>query len=304
MGTCFPKGMPDLPATALSVWAKSNMKDPSDPSHLQVWQHLEDTGAIAGYVWDRFMPRHMRDLIAADTDGESTARTVYRFLAAVHDVGKASPAFQCMVPSLADRTRATGLSIREGLKGDEYRGGYRHELVGAYALEDWMSLRGCPVGEGTAAHGLATVIAAHHGRGLDPEKSALMRRPQTVRYVGDGPWSDARTVMLDHMTHITGFGRIMRELNPIRRRSLILLTGLVVVADWMASNNWLFPLSKGAADEHAHDPERRAARAWRKMNLPDPWMPSGTDLDPEELFSTRFGIPGALIRPVQREAVI
>lgn len=116
--TCFPKGMPRLPAPALSVWAKSNMRDPSDPSHLQVWQHLEDTGAIAGYVWDRFLPRHVRDLITADCGSENDARILYVFLASVHDVGKCSPAFQCMVSSLSDRTRMAGLQVPHDLKDD------------------------------------------------------------------------------------------------------------------------------------------------------------------------------------------
>ena len=44
----FSKGRPNLSARALSVWAKSVYLNPGDDHYLQLWQHLEDTGEIAG----------------------------------------------------------------------------------------------------------------------------------------------------------------------------------------------------------------------------------------------------------------
>ncbi|KAA8816148.1 hypothetical protein CSQ85_12040 [Bifidobacterium rousetti] len=306
MESRFPKGLPQLPKMALSVWAKSNMRDPTDPSHLQVWQHLEDTGAIAGYVWDLFLPRHVRDLIAADCGSVYDARVLFVFLASVHDVGKCSPAFQCMVPELADRTRMSGLQVPRDLKDDtKGRRLFRHEMVGGRALRDWLAGRGLPTGPGSFAHGMETVIAGHHGSVYSNEKAKSLDGWRATRYVGDGMWKTARKALIDHMAKITGFDAIIDVLGnrPLPRRTLVLLTSAVVVADWMASNSYLFPLSLTESDEFRFDPEKRAERAWPRLALPSPWMPAEPVADPGDLFRRRFSLPGATIRPVQTETV-
>ncbi len=61
----FDVGIPlGLSKQTLSVWAKTNLADPSDPSYLQLWQHLEDTAATASHVWDDFLPDHVKEILA------------------------------------------------------------------------------------------------------------------------------------------------------------------------------------------------------------------------------------------------
>ena len=81
----------------------------------------------------------------------------------------------------------------------------------------------------------------------------------------------------------------------------VILTGLVIVADWIASNPDLFPYfpdGQGASDKE------RVEAAWRGLALPKPWRPADPVRDTEQLFFSRFELPaGARLRPVQERAV-
>lgn len=78
----------------------------------------------------------------------------------------------------------------------------------------------------------------------------------------------------------------------------MLLTGVVVMADWLASNTDLFPLSM--SDESSAS---RSDDAIDKLNLPDPWDPRPEN-SADELFRARFDLPaGASPYPVQLDAV-
>lgn len=81
----------------------------------------------------------------------------------------------------------------------------------------------------------------------------------------------------------------------------VVLTGLVIVADWIASNSDLFPYfpdGQGVSDEE------RVEAAWRGLALPEPWRSVESSMAVEQFFAARFELPaGARVRPVQERAV-
>ncbi len=95
----------------------------------------------------------------------------------------------------------------------------------------------------------------------------------------------------------------------LSKPSQVLLTAIVIVADWIASNTDFFPLypisevNRPPVLPDAVLTERRVKEAWRRLGLPPRWsaMPLGADLD--AVFGARFGQLGAVARPVQRAAV-
>ncbi|MGQ4819299.1 CRISPR-associated endonuclease Cas3'', partial [Enterococcus faecium] len=71
---------------------------------MPLWQHLDDTAAVAGRHWDDWLPRSVRRQIAGCVGGdEERARRLVCWLAGLHDVGKASPAFAVQYPDGAHR---------------------------------------------------------------------------------------------------------------------------------------------------------------------------------------------------------
>ena len=311
MATHFPKGKPALSPEALSIWAKTAFYGRTDDdSYLQLWQHLEDTGEVALHVWDDFVSDNIKELLAEDIGDREVAKELYQFIAAIHDIGKGAPSFIVQSTKFADKVKQTKLSIKAIVGKDLMRSEYRHELVGYAAVIEWFCSRGFPVEPGTFAYGVACVVAGHHGKSLTDDKQALvdpLQRGKSFRgktFMGDKAWTAVRDELLDWIAETLHAQPILYTLRnrSLRRRTQILLTSMVVMADWIASDSRLFPLNQGSVDEQIFDARYRADKAWRMLRIPEPWNPFATGESPDEMFAERFSIPGAHMRPVQREA--
>lgn len=92
-----------------AVWAKH---DRDTEGWLPLWRHMVDSAAVAGLLWDRWLPANLRALISATLPGgEGDGRRLAVWLAGVHDIGKATPAFACQVDQLADVMRCPEVII-------------------------------------------------------------------------------------------------------------------------------------------------------------------------------------------------
>lgn len=310
-GEGIPRGLSDA---ARAVWAKSNMQDPTDRHYLRLWQHLEDTASIASLVWGNFVPSDVKALLANDLGDEEVARRIYIFLASIHDVGKASPGFQIQCPWQADRVRETGIQIDPVSAAQKDRHRYRHELVGYQTLLEWMKKNGWHDDHHSLAYGLACIVAGHHGSAIDSHKVESLGQWNAHYFVGGMEWTSIRNEFMNWMAHETDFFEVAerRDEKPIPSRSQILITAMVIIADWIASNSYLFPLNEPIADdsdgseswdETHFNSASRAECAWRKINLPTPWRPVLETLDPDCLFYRRFAIPNARLHTMQRDVV-
>src|ERR1043165_1794177 len=123
-----------------STWAKSACNELGDVTcWLPLHQHLDDAAGVAGQLVDNWVSPQVLARIARDLDGSVAAvRSLACWLAGVHDVGKASPAFASKVPVLADQMRRDGLVTRTAVANDPQRGKVTHALVGHVAARDWL----------------------------------------------------------------------------------------------------------------------------------------------------------------------
>ena len=77
-------------------------------------------------------------------------------------------------------------------------------------------------------------------------------------------------------------------------KSQVLLTGLLIMADWIASNTYYFPLiesdkvSLGSFNESLKNHKVRVTNAWKKLSLPHIWCPGLLSIDSSE-FNNTFG---------------
>ncbi|MGB4780265.1 CRISPR-associated helicase Cas3' [Microbacterium sp.] len=288
-----------LSAAARVVSAKSYV-DPvtgAIEKWLPLHQHLADTAAIAGRLWDQWLAPAVRQLIVDDVGDASAARGLAVWLAGVHDVGKASPAFAVQVPRLAEDMRLLGLDADSRLHGSPDRLPARHELVSHLAASAWLE----------EAHGfdrvqarrIASILAAHHGKPPDAAQVAEVR-PRD-RLVGAGRWRDVRVELLEAATsaHVSETDIQRWRAAELTQPTLLLLSAIVIVADWIASSDY-FPLSE-LGEQPWQTTRERAENAWRKLNLPAPWTPT-PPTDDAELFRRRFTLGETTTpRPAQAE---
>ncbi|MFB6888346.1 CRISPR-associated helicase Cas3' [Kitasatospora sp. NPDC056327] len=269
---------------------------------------MADSAAVAGMLWDHWLPDQVRRLVAeAMPLGEEDGRRLVVWLARSHDIGKATPAFAHQVDALADRMRATGLAIGPSHLLNAERKTAPHGPAGQLLLQRWLEERHS--WQRGVAGQFAVVVGGHHGTPPDhPQINALRDRPELLN--GAGPaeqaWRDVQDELLEHCTHHAGVTDRLAHWQRVKipQTVQVLVSAVVIVADWIASNRDLFPyLPSDPADESRGDAER-AGTAWQRLGLPGPWRPAQPPSDPVELFKTRFELPvGAKLRPVQAAAV-
>ncbi len=82
----------------------------------------------------------------------------------------------------------------------------------------------------------------------------------------------------------------------------VLLTGLLIMADWIASNTEYFPLIPVEKLGSREDYPARVDRAWKKLALPFPWEAQQGIAKPQE-FEVRFGFAPNAVQRVVLDAV-
>ncbi len=284
------------------MWAKH---DRDGGGWLPLWRHMEDAAAVAGLLWDRWLPLSVRRLIGGELpQGEADGRALVVWLAGVHDIGKATPAFACQVELLAEVMRGQGLEMRSVKAMGPDRRIAPHGLAGQVLLGEWLQDR---YGWSGARTGQFTVVVGgHHGVPPEPgQVKALYDREELLRTPGESGrlWAGVQTELLDACAGVFGVEGRLGEWGAVRlpQTVQVLVSALVVVADWIASNPDLFPYFPDAA---CLSSDERVAAAWRGLDLPGPWQAQEPEGRAQEVFASRFRLPeGAVVRPVQEAAL-
>lgn len=144
-------------------------------------------------------------------------------------------------------------------------------------------------------HPFAVVVGGHHG--MPPTDESLRDVQVRPHLLGDQAWQQVQHELLTWMTERSGAGDRLVEWTtvPLSQPVQAALTGLVIVADWIASNEELFPYVLDGTDVD------RLRTGWERLDLPTPWLPAAPPASVDELFGARFELPAAAVpRPVQR----
>ncbi|WP_375001941.1 CRISPR-associated helicase Cas3' [Aeromicrobium sp. CTD01-1L150] len=271
------------------IWAKTS---PDDDGWLNLPQHLNDAADVAELLWDRWLAPAVKDLIARSVGGADAARALAVFLAGVHDVAKATPAFESVGPThLLDRLHDAGLSVHPAIR--HRRSHLPHGLAGQVAVEGWLVEQ--HDWNRLQARSIGCVIGGHHG--TVPTAGQLQRIDPEL--LGDATWAAVRQTLMDDMArrsrathHLERWSR-----STVNASIQAVLSGFVIMADWIASNADLF-----AYDVDHRSVSARASPAWEHLMLPPGWTSSTFEGTADQLLGQRFDLPDtARARPVQRE---
>jgi CRISPR-associated endonuclease/helicase Cas3 len=267
-----------------------------------LYLHLADAASVAAYLFENFLPANVRRRISrALPGGEGDALLLATWLAGVHDIGKATPPWVYDKLSARAGMEAQGLYVGDQAIASAHKG--RHELTGMIILEEWLAERHHWADRDTKQ--LSVIIGGHHG--LPPtldQYNEARKRPYLLGWSNsDGPlWRQAQFELLDWVAESTGAAERFEAWEHLKlpQPIQVLLTSLVILADWIASNEELFPYRLESSFED------RIQNALNELDLPAPWHPVKTselERSPDVLES-RFGLgTGTELRPVQAAAL-
>ena len=263
---------------------------------LPLWMHLRDTAGIMVYLVQRWLPDSVRQHIGLDEDQLTQTAC---FLGWVHDLGKISAAFQGPMMAHLPEPRQR-LEKYTTLRYREQNRKYSRRALASEAILRWLK---CP-------NGLASVAGAHHGKPqtgknvLDQLGDEEEEGSWESNYWPEGEqkfWESCWRELFDYALQESGFSSV-DELPQLTIPAEILLTGLLIMADWIASNTRYFPLIP--VEEVGSDTlyPARVNRAWEALDLTSPWEVQ-SDVTEPGAFAERFGFPPNEVQRAMLEAV-
>lgn len=268
---------------ARALWAKSGDMD----SWLCLPQHMLDSACAAEWLWDEWVAGSVKASLSRLSRLEDPdLRALYIWLAAVHDVGKAQMTFQTQLDARPDgaafsqRLADAGLPLRRSTSEVGLRS-LPHGLASDILVTDWLMLSaGVRMPHRTAAS-LALIVNAHHGITSDP---ALRSGVEAVLEAYPPEWIAVQQELLEFGAEVSGIRELLpRVSGSLHAPAQNLLTGLVIMADWMASNTDAFVLSP------VTDQAVRTREAIASLDLTLPWMPPGVERDLSAYMREAFG---------------
>ncbi|MFE4609486.1 CRISPR-associated helicase Cas3' [Streptomyces niveus] len=199
--------------------------------------HLLDTAAVFQELWDVVLSGTTRAAISGALGlSEVEARAVVSFWAGLHDIGKITPPFQAQVPACyrpvrEDPAYASALDA-------EAEGSFRHEIASHWSLCELFEVAGYPGGgrllRKSVGHQVAQLLGGHHGIfGEVLQAKKLARASDYNPGLGSRGWDSQRLAHFDELRRAVGAMAVPHRGLPTGLA--VIVTGLIVVADWLAS---------------------------------------------------------------------
>lgn len=234
------------------LWAKHDPRNKKVKTHLLIY-HLLDVAAVAYGLWDDGLGAGQKAWLMAMLGlDETAARGMMALLAGLHDIGKATPAFQKKAADLYDALKEAGLHER-------YPDIAPHGILSAVILCRW--LRGKGINKQKASQ-LAAVIGGHHG-------SWISNTEARGKSAGNEKWQDLQNQLCDTLQEVLGAAEIRLPESPQAFNVFAaFLSGFVSVCDWIGSNEEdYFPYEEGKIDpqnyfERARGQAKNALSDW------------------------------------------
>ena len=283
-----------LSDAARTVWAKFGRQGETEGAWLPLYLHMSDTAAIARLVWRSWLPISTRRFLSTQIGGDQEeAETLLCWLGAIHDLGKASPVFALQVPELASRMSDCGLVLPQNAPLR-----IPHSVVSHLLLRNWlMNMHGW---QRKTAESYCVVPGGHHG--TPPSGDDLIQAKNRPSSLGAGEvWDNVHNELATYATELVGAGHYLESWSekPLAMTVQGIVTALVIVSDWLASDETLFPYERAGESS-----EKLAESAWKTLQMPGPWMAQPTVETVDTRLQQRFQLPdSAKARPIQREAL-
>lgn len=274
-----------------NLWGKKKEKD-GHYYWLPLEQHLQDTGNIMVQLWNHWLSDGQKEFILDSiSDSEKDVVNLVYFIGLMHDLGKATPCFALKASHnnqskdldgiLTENLIKSGFSRLENW-GTEFSSRSHHALASQVLLDSYG------VGED-----IASIIGGHHGKPVD-DKIEIVKQLETYtsnyyQYDHDiecaEKWKCVQRKLFDWAMEGAGYKNV-DELPKIEQPAQVLLQGLLIMADWIASNEEYFPLFLIDKEEEEYQTER-LEYGWEHWSKTYLWIPD-CFYNIDEQYNNRF----------------
>lgn len=261
-----------------NLWGKK-----SDKEGIFLWLplsiHLMDTMGVSKLLYEQWLSEGQRQLIKdslkisdeLDSTADEVALNLVGFICGIHDIGKATPVFQTknyqcssdLQNYLMENLEQNGFSgisaLQKQLANPEKS---PHALAGQFLLKK-LGVR----------DDISTIIGAHHGKPIDNESTLDSQKGYEKSYFQSydsesvifKKWEETQKEILDLILKRNNF-KTVSDLPKIKQSGQVVLLGLLTMADWIASNEYYFPLISIDDDVKEIDLQFRLERGFEKWN--------------------------------------
>ena len=235
---------------------------------LPLLTHLKDTQAIIKYLYQNYLSQNQRNIVNLPSSLIGT-------LGFLHDFGKITPVFQLKQsrPYNASLDQAVLAKLGSLILPSQLPLADKspHNISGAYLLRSTC---------------FASIIASHHG--TTPSKRELLLQRLYQDNYGDTTWTNLRQEFLAiALRDLTPQEKDMLYHASLSQDQQILLLGLVMMADWLASNETYFPLIPIDDSYQDIDEKKRIKIGLSRWAKETKWQPQA-DFDIDTYFSDHF----------------
>ena len=255
----------DITEELAEMSAKSSEEDAD--AWLPFWIHSIDTAGVLAYLIDGHLAPSALKCIGKE------AKKLILFTGIVQDIGMLTEVFQNRMSNRItehrQRLEERGFPVSTSFP---YAEKSPHNVAGESIL---LSL-GCP-------ESVAAVIGAHHGFSVRTRKDAEENIRVYRENYGGTKWERLWKEWLDISLEYAGFCSV-RDIPVLNMSQQYILTSVIILGDWLASNTNYFPLITN--EKMVTDYGTRLEEGLKAMALPDTWQPVKKQI--EQVFPERF----------------
>lgn len=284
-----------FPKSGINIWAKKN-NDSDSMRWLPLQQHIIDSFNVSGLLWEHWFSEHQKSIIieSLSEKSEDEAKKLVQFLGAVHDIGKAIPSFQSKKSTFSGVMDIDELLL-EKLEQSGFEGISQKNFLNSCKTHHSVASQALLLKFGVNAD-IVSIVGGHHGKPGD-SKSDI------VEQIGSFPthyfqnenkndnvhkkWEECQEDIFNWILDRVGYSST-KDIPLVKKPAQILLSGLLIMADWIASNEVFFPLFDIENNGIGIDQKSRLMNGWGGWFKTFLWNPEPID-DIEIFFRHRFG---------------
>lgn len=275
-----------------------------------------DAGSVAARLWDTWLAPGLQRRFSEHLHlSMEDTRALVCWLAATHDMGKATPEFTCQYDrqenneyfsAYRKRIRQAKFDLPHDLTVPDKSGVHPHnkysQSILIHLLTDNKNVEGMPR---EVAVTLASISGAHHGIPAGYFSNSLERNILILEQLSPqwhAVWQELYDITVERFGATSALQQLAEHGHPIPVAVQFCITGFVIMSDWIASNPDFFPMGTfGSAEQ-----EQRARIGWQALGLEQRWtaaLDTNPDTPAADLYASRFGWNNPTLRPMQEVVV-